>query len=411
MLERVATTMKTRGFGYAFNVVAVAVLLAGCGGSSTPTLTPRVATTQSPRLGGIEKVIYSFAGGSDGIFPDAPLIVDRGTLYGTTRQGGGACGDPGCGTVFRSFTTGGESKLYSFKGRPDGMFPSGRLTARNGRWYGVTVIGGKHKEGVIFSVAGSGKERVLHSFRGPDGWTPNGRLVPVNGIFYGTTVYGGEHNMGAVFAVTPTGRERVLYSFGGTDGANPIGGLTAVGGALYGVTDDGGTYNLGTIFEITSSGKEHVLHSFNYGTDGQYPDAELLAVGGELYGTTAAGGTNYLGTVFAVSTSGKERIVHSFRGSPDDGASPISALIDLDGTLYGTTRTGGGKGDGVVFGVTPTGKERVLHSFGGKPDGMFPAAGLVEWIGTLYGVTTEGGTGSCWSSGGGCGAIFAVTPK
>jgi uncharacterized repeat protein (TIGR03803 family) len=45
-----------------------------------------------------EKVLYSFQGGSDGIFPEARLIADReGALYGTTHTGGTA----GSGTVFK----------------------------------------------------------------------------------------------------------------------------------------------------------------------------------------------------------------------------------------------------------------------------------------------------------------------
>ena len=52
-----------------------------------------------------KKVIYSFAGGSDGADPLAGLVRDGvGYLYGTTYAGG----DYGSGTVFRLDTTGKE---------------------------------------------------------------------------------------------------------------------------------------------------------------------------------------------------------------------------------------------------------------------------------------------------------------
>jgi hypothetical protein len=44
--------------------------------------------------------------------------------------------------------------------------------------------------------------------------------------------------------------------------------------------------------------------------------------------------------VFAVTISGKEKVLHSFGGS-GDGATPVAALINVKGTLYGTTLKGG----------------------------------------------------------------------
>jgi hypothetical protein len=52
-----------------------------------------------------ERVLHSFAGGSDGSYPQAgPVLDGQGRLYGTTFYGGGGslCNsyNPGCGTVY-----------------------------------------------------------------------------------------------------------------------------------------------------------------------------------------------------------------------------------------------------------------------------------------------------------------------
>jgi uncharacterized repeat protein (TIGR03803 family) len=56
--------------------------------------------------------------------------------------------------------------------------------------------------------------------------------------------------------------------------------------------------------------------------------------------------------VFSIPLSGAESVVYSFQGG-SDGADPYVGLVALDGTLYGTTGSGGAKSMGTVFSVTP----------------------------------------------------------
>lgn len=164
-----------------------------------------------------------------------------------------------------------------------------------------------------------------------------------------------------------------------------------------------------------SSSSYSILYKFGGSPDGAYPDAALLDVRGTLYGTTSGGGTNGAGTVFAITKSGEETVLHSF-GGPEDGASPAAGLIDVDGTLYGTTTQGGtnqcgGFTCGTVFSITPHGKEKVLYSFGqGASDGALPYAGLLSVNGTLYGTTLQGGAHPCHGFYGfTCGTVFSIT--
>jgi uncharacterized repeat protein (TIGR03803 family) len=396
--------------------------------------------TLRPLTGVRFKSLYSFKGPSyyDGADPYAGLIAVNGTLYGTTSRGGAyyhTCPNGNsryltCGTVFKISTTGKETVLYSFVGhKTDGMNPQSALTNLNGILYGTTPLGGagcpSRGCGVVFAVTTTGKERVLHSFKGgTDGAEPVASLIAVDSVLYGTTQlggsgsckYGGRKGCGTVFAVTTAGKEHVVYRFkGGSDGAFPGAKLILLNGTLYGTTLSGGTNDLGTVFAITPSGRETVLHSFGGGSgDGAYPVAGLVNVNGTLYGTTRGGGANCsasggCGTVFKITPSGKETVVYGFKRDPKDGENPEAALIDVNGTLYGTTEEGGGNGVGTVFSITPSGTETVLHSFKGQ-DGYHPLAPLVSLSGTLYGTTEIGGSGSgCESTANGCGTVFDLS--
>jgi uncharacterized repeat protein (TIGR03803 family) len=236
----------------------------------------------------------------------------------------------------------------------------------------------------------------------------------VNGTFYGTTEEGGPvgtncpRGCGTVFSIIPGGTEKVLYSFGnGTDGAFPTAGLIDVNGTLYGTTELGGSQTgvgcgggCGTVFSITPGGKETVLHSFRGGTDGEFPEAGLIDVNGTLYGTTSGGAGQYGdGTVFSITPGGKEKVLHNFSGG--DGAEPLATLLNVNGTLYGTTYQGGGQG--TVFSITLSGNVTVLYSFGGRSgDGAYPMSGLSYVNGTFYGTTFLGGAYDG-------GAVYSIT--
>ncbi len=70
----------------------------------------------------------------------------------------------------------------------------------------------------------------------------------------------------------------------------------------------------------------------------------------------------------------------------------------------------GGGASGTVFTITTAGTEEVLHEFGrGSDKGEYPYASLIDVNGTLYG-TTAGGGAHTGCHFGGCGTVFALTP-
>jgi uncharacterized repeat protein (TIGR03803 family) len=144
------------------------------------------------------KLLHSFIGGSDGAFPGTGPIVAGGTLYGTTLGGGTAHNEcktwHGCGTVYSITTSGKEKVLYKFAGGSDGSNPNTTLLESGGTLYGATEHGGGMNLGTVFAMGTSGNESVLHSFDGggSDGRYPDGALIEMNDVLYGTTFEGGQ---------------------------------------------------------------------------------------------------------------------------------------------------------------------------------------------------------------------------
>jgi uncharacterized repeat protein (TIGR03803 family) len=355
-------------------------------------------------------ILYSFTNGADGGQPYASLVRDSaGNLYGTTAVGGAS----NFGTVFKVDTTGKETALYSFGGGADGANPwAGLVWGPGGHLYGTTEAGGASGFGTVFKLSKAGKKTVLHNFTGTagDGAYPFSRLVwDSAGNLYGTTYKGGTSNNGTVFTLAKTGKETVLYSFkGGADGENPYAGVVRdAAGNLYGTTFGAFGVGYGTVFRLNTTNKEKVLHAFTGGADGGYPyyGGVVRDSAGNLYGTTSFGGAHqYFGTVFKVNKAGKQTVLYSFTGGADGGQPNASLIRDGAGNLYGTTIGGGASGHGTVFKLDKTGKETVLYSFAGGADAASPNADLLrDAAGNLYGTTIAGGT-----SGGG--TVFKLTP-
>ncbi|MFY9738039.1 MAG: choice-of-anchor tandem repeat GloVer-containing protein [Candidatus Cybelea sp.] len=317
---------------------------------------------------GTESTLYSFEGSPDGAYPAASLTALNGEFYGTTEEGGSGCSPSGgCGTVFEISPSGMESILYSFKGGTDGLQPTAGLTVVNGELYGTTTGGGTAGYGTVFKVSTSGSESVVHSFGNvPDGAYPYSGLLALHGSLYGTTYSGGTGaGYGTVFKMSMSGKDHVIYNFNPNsssgDGESPEAGVIALNGKLYGTTYYGGTSGKGTIFGVSMSGKEEMLYSFAGGADGALPTGGLIAVNGALYGAAPNGGTygggcandpSGCGLIFKITTSGKKTTLHTFQGIPD-GEMPAGTLIAVNKVLYGTTELGGAPNFGTVLKIKP----------------------------------------------------------
>jgi len=314
---------------------------------------------------GAETVLHAFTGGSDGGYPQSRLIMDQsGNLYGTTYNGGAK----DLGAVFMIPAKGGEKVLYSFAGGSDGANPYGDLVMDlGGHLYGTTTAGGANGAGTVFEVSGQ-SERVLHSFgSGTDGATPVAGLVfDSRGNLYGTASAGGTYGFGVIFELARSQSgwtETVLHNFELlSDGGVPYAGLVYRGGNLYGAATDGGgddSSGGGTIFELTPSGASwnfNVIYGLpGWGISGTFRDV-MFDNSGNLYATTHCDGENDAGTVYELTPAAgtwSYNELYVFTGGTDGMYSFSNLVLDKQGNLYGTTNEGGANGHGVVFRVTP----------------------------------------------------------
>ena len=367
------------GASNAFNVV-------------NPLFSPTVVETVSP------------ANLISGNNPKAQLIVGSdGAYYGTTQFGGSS----NQGAVFKVTAAGVMTSLANFYGANGAQPWSGLVLASDGNFYGTTSAGGTNNLGTIFKMTPSGTLTTLVHLSATTGTVPKAPLLQAtDGNFYGTTSAGGSSSSGTVFKVTSSGVLTVLVNFTGTTstayGSSCQAALIqATDTNLYGVTSTGGSGGgFGTIFKITTGGTFTSLASFTGTTGASLGSAPLAALvqasDGSLYGTTSVGGTGGFGTVFKVTTAGAFTNLLSFTNATGSflGNSPQGALVQwTDGSLYGTTNTGGTNSVGTIFKVTTAGALTTLRSMATTADGSNPYGALVlGGDGNFYGAATNGGT-------------------
>jgi len=105
----------------------------------------------------------------------------------------------------------------------------------------------------------------------------------------------------------------------------------------------------------------------------------------------------------AAPDTGVFNALYPFGKNANDGSQP-TFLVPFNGVLYGTTTNGGASGEGIVFSVTPAGKEKILHTFA-VTDGAEPVGPLYNVGGLFCGTTISGG------GPGSLGEVFTIDPQ
>lgn len=197
----------------------------GCGSGGCGTvfeLTPAQSGSWT------KTVLYAFKYSLDGAYPSSGVVFDSaGSLYGEASNGGSfACPFVGCGVVYELTPESGSWKFsvaHTFNGLngSKGWSPTGGLVFDSlGNLFGTTTEGGSSTAcgnfgcGTIFkltpSAGGHFAFGMIGSFNGTDGsGAGNGVVVDAAGKLYGTAQQGGNlkcnppSGCGVVFTLTP----------------------------------------------------------------------------------------------------------------------------------------------------------------------------------------------------------------
>ena len=395
-------------------------------------------------------VLHTFTGGADGANPYAGVVLDRGgNLYGTASLGGSTnCVEDqsiGCGTIFKlSRQRGGwtYNVLYTFLGGGDGNYPEAPLTlGPDGAPYGTTTAGGnsgcaglgcgtvfKLQPPVTFcrAISCPWNKAELYQFTGGlDGGLPYASLIfDPSGSLYGTTSYAQANQYyGSAYELTRQGQgwnSTILYTFTQFDQeASPFGGMIFDrSGNLWGTTFGGGIADCddphlpdycGTLFELTpteSGWSERVVYEFHRSVGGGPTGSLIMDQAGNLYGTLQEDGPNGNGSVYQYNPStGLLRVLYSASGNGESPFGPQSGVVmDSVGNLYGVDAYANYAG--FVFKLTPSNGNWIftdLHDFTGGADGAAPYGTLaIDADGSIYGTTIWGGTNNY-------GVVFQIT--
>ncbi len=200
----------------------------------------------------------------------------------------------------------------------------------------------------------------------------------------------------------------VLSNFNGRNAYPPDAAFVqGTNGNLYNVSMNGGKAQGGNAFSMTPSGTMTTLHNFclvNYPTcaDGLDPSDMILGTDGNFYGTTSAGGTSTDGVIFKMTPGGKESTLYTLcaKSPCSDGGPPWGIVQGIDGNFYGATTT-------TIFKVTPSGIYKVLFTLVcGKTcsNGWGPTVPPIQGSdGNFYGTTSAGANHNS-------GVVYEITP-
>ena len=278
---------------------------------------------------------------------------------------------------------------YTF---PYAINSKGLIQANDGLLYGATTNNGTNLKGYIFSYDIQNTAYTnLYNFNYTETGAISNPFIQANdGLLYGTT-------NGILFSydINTSGFTSLYIFTTGTTGYKPNKLIQASDGLLYGTTQkSSGDTEGGTLFsyDLQTSAVTYLYDftSLSYNNPHQ-PLAGVTEINGILYGTTRSGGVNNYGSIFSydLQTSALT-VLYDFNYS--DGDAIWVDLLAINNTLYGAAAYGGVNGYGTIYSYdTLTTTFTNLYNFT-QEGGWYMDAGLIQATdGFIYGTTLVNG--------------------
>ncbi|RAV98869.1 choice-of-anchor tandem repeat GloVer-containing protein [Pseudochryseolinea flava] len=277
---------------------------------------------------------------------------------------------------------------------PGGAIQNNHLVEANGKFYGLSPIGGENNFGLLFSWDPITNEyNVLFEFgqnnlQGTNGFNPSGSMVHRDGKLYGAIATGGIYSGGVIFEFDlSTGVFTKRYDFEQISGRSPIGELQYHNLKFYGVTVDGGSNGNGVIFEW-----DPVSNIYNAKIEfttarGLEAAGSMTLYNGKFYGQTTYGGPHDNGTLYEWDPLTNIFTVRAALAATTNGNSTRGPLILSNGKFYGIARSG--SSDGILFEWDPStfAFTKTLSMFCSNNNLCQPFGSLAAFNGKLYGFT------------------------
>jgi uncharacterized repeat protein (TIGR03803 family) len=220
------------------------------------------AEVPSPRQPRDEQSIHAYTGGSDGLYPESPVLADpSGAIFAT------AIPSPSVPILRLSPLDPDTSSwrmdsVWEFQKADCAEILGPMVEDASGNLYGAcsdNVENNADSPGTIFQLSPPALGQsvwslaILYRFTGDaDGGHPHGGVaLDDHGNLFGTTTAGS----GTLFELSPSVEQggwtlKTLWTFSGTDGSDPEGAVTiGPDGAVFGTTLRGGAFGKGTVFE------------------------------------------------------------------------------------------------------------------------------------------------------------------
>jgi hypothetical protein len=263
----------------------------------------RLLPPTAPGNGWTFQILYVFTGQADGdlLAVYSPLVFRHGALFGIASGGSSACGQFGCGSVFRLRpSSSGEwtlKTLFQFTGGADDGKPNWIVGPDDARQLYVSTSLG-HGAVVEISPVGSGQwtESAITQFMGDgDGRNPSSLVLTSDGVLFGLAY--GQHE-GLVFQLTPLSDgtpewTRTTIAAVSHNGYGPVSLAQGPMGSLIGAIEGDFDFFAGSVFQLTPPASGNTwnyteLWNFNHGPD-RNPLNVVTGHGGDLFGVLEGG--------------------------------------------------------------------------------------------------------------------------